>query len=286
MLQALRDEFSPLTAIVSIAYEKQHGGEPEQRVSGAAVEDLRRSLEALAGEEGALVRAIRRPVSIERLGRYTLGNLVIPSVAGALGDYARASTWLGEQLGISGAVLTATTQPVRLQVDGVGDAPGARSTGRSPRRLGRLRFAGQRVQAPDATIDAVTHAGWVLLAPGSLYRCVLATAAVPDLASALRRTRARVLWVANLDPGSRETARMSAIDHLRALRLHRVRVDAVMYDPSGSLTFEPAQLKRYGAESVPRELCRSDDPARHDPERLRRALTGLIDSRPTSTVAG
>ncbi|MBV9005085.1 MAG: YvcK family protein [Solirubrobacterales bacterium] len=282
MLQSLRDEFSRLTAIVSIAHQEQRSGEPEQRVSGAAVEDLRRSLETLAGEEPALARAIRRPVSIERLGRYTLGNLVIPSVAGALGDYARASTWLGEQLGISGAVITATVQPVRLEVEGTAGAPRARSSGRSPRGPSRLRFLGEHVKAPEAAIDAIRHAGSVLLAPGSLYRSVLATAAVPDLACALRSTRARVLWISNLDPGSRETARMSPIDHLRVLRLHRIRVDAVVYDPSASLAFEPAQLNRYGVEPVPRELCSSDDPARHDPERLRLALAELIDSQATS----
>ena len=60
------------------------------------MEDLRRSLESLSGEEGALVRAIRRPLTIERLGKQPLGNLVIASVASAFGDYETASRWLGE----------------------------------------------------------------------------------------------------------------------------------------------------------------------------------------------
>jgi 2-phospho-L-lactate transferase CofD len=126
----------------------------------------------------------------------------------------------------------------------------------------------------------------VVLAPGSLYRSVLATAAVPDLVAALRSTRARVLWIPNLAADSREAANMIAIDHLLALRLHGIRVDAVMHDPAATLGFDADELTSYGVEPLPRELRHSTNPAMHDPEQLRLALRGLIGSRPIGTVGG
>lgn len=285
VLRALRDEQGRLTAIVSVAYEDE-GGDARLHLSGMAVDDMRRSLEALAADEGALVRAIRRSLTIDRVGRYQLGNLVIASVADVLGDYSRAGVWLGEQLGISGAVLTATAAPVLRQIPSAEGEPAAEPSLGWVHRPGRVRFIAGRVEAPGASIAAIKRAHWVLLAPGSLYRGVLSAAAVPDLASALRTTRARVLWIANLDRASREAADMSAIDHLLALRLHGVRLDAVMHDPSATLTFDPTQLTSLGVESVPRELRSSADPAVHDPELLRLALADLIDSRPTSAVRG
>jgi uncharacterized cofD-like protein len=286
MLRALRDEDSRLTVIVSIAHEGLDGGGARQRVTAAAVEDLRGSLEAMAGEEGALLRAIRRPLTIERLGRHPLGSLVIASVAEAFGDYGRASTWLGEQLGVGGAVVPATVGPVELQIESAAAVPTPEASGGSAHRLSRLRFVGKRVESPDAAVASIQHAQWVVLAPGSLYRSVLATAAVPDLVAALSSTPARVLWIPNLAPDSREAAKLSAIDHLLALRLHGIRVDAVMHDPEAMLGFDADKLASYRVVSVPRELRKTANPAVHDPELLRLALARLIGSETASAVPG
>lgn len=285
MLRALRDDDIRLTVIVSIPYEGEDAGEAQHRLTGVGLEDLRRSLEELTGEQGALLRAIRRPLTIERLGRHPLGNLVIAAVAAAFDDYGRASTWLGEQLGVGGAVLTATVEPVRVQIEPVEEESAPGPSGRSERRLRRVRFVGERATSPDAACDAIRRAQWVLLAPGSLYRSVLSTVAVPDLVASLRNTPARVLWIASLEPASPDTSNLIAIDHLLALRLHGVRVDAVMHDPSATLAFDPGELKKYGVDSVPRKLRETDNPALHDPASLRLALRELIGSRPTSTVA-
>ena len=267
--------------IVRIAYEEEGeegSTDSHRRLTGAAVEDLRRSLEAMTGEEGALLRAFSRPLTIENLGRNPLGNLVIASVAAAIGDYGRASIWLGEQLGVGGAVLPATVEPIQEQID----APRPRSEGGVEPSLGRLRFVGESIQSPDEAVVAIRQAGWALLAPGSLYRDVLSTAAVPNLAAALNRTRARVVWIANLEPG---TANMTAMDHLAALRLHDVRVDVVLHDPSAGLRFDPSELTEHGVQSVARPLRSNGNPAVHDLESLRSALRAMIASRPAAIRA-
>ena len=281
VLCALREDRTPLAVIVSIGYEDECGGEPRQRITGASVEDLRRSLEALTDEEGPLLRAIRRPLTVERLGRHPLGNLLIASAAAAFDDYELASAWLGDQLGVAGVVLPATVEPVELQIEDGEEKPSSRSVA-----FPRLRFAEACVGSPDAAVAAIEHAQWVVLAPGSLYRSVLSTSSVPDLATALHGTPAPVLWIANLEPGSQETAGMSAIDHLLALRAHSIRVDIVLHDPSATLRFDPAELAVHGVRSVSRPLRSKRDPAVHDPQLLRSALRELGGSRPAGTARG
>jgi uncharacterized cofD-like protein len=280
VLKALRDQNADLTVIVSIANDQGSHELPSAR----AVEDLRRSLEALTGEEGALLRAIRRPLTIGRLGEEPLGNLVLGSVASAFGDYGTASRWLGEKLGIAGAVLPATTQPVPREIEplaeGFPDAPSV-----SPgHELKRLRFASEQIETPAAAISAIEEAQWVLLAPGSLYRSVLSTAAVPQVASALSRTPGQVVWIASVAPGSRDTAGMAGVDYLRALRLHGVRVDVVLHDPSATLRFDASVLASYGARSVARPLRSRRDHALHDPAMLSAALEEMIGSRVNAPV--
>ena len=273
MLRALRGEDCRLTAIVSLAFGPRP--ESDDARTGAAVEDLRRSLEALAGNEGPLLRAIRRPLTVESVGTHPLGNFVIASLADGFGDHRAASCWLGRQLQARGDVLPATVQPVRRVVE-----PGGAEAATAPEM--RLRFEGECLQAPAEAVEAIRDARWALLAPGSLYRSVLSASAPPDVARALRRTRAHVVWIANLELDVPETGAISPLDHVHTLRRHGVRVDAVLHDPAASLQFDTDDLAYQSMLSIRRPICDPGDRAVHDPERLRAALRELIAPSATS----
>jgi uncharacterized cofD-like protein len=274
VLRALREDDIRPTAIVSIAYDLDERASADQPIRWAAVDDLRCSLEALASEDGALLRAIRRQLTIKRLGPQRLGNLVIDSIASGFGDYARATTWLGEQLDIAGAVLPATVRPVQRLIE-TGNA--ARSPDRSG-VPGRLRFAGDSLRSPRAAVAAIEHAEWVLLAPGSLYRSVIATASVPDLARALSTTQAPVLWIACPELESCNCSSPIGIGELQLLRSHGIRIDAVLYDSQAPHGFDRRELLKRGVEGIPRPLHSAWGLAAGDPQCLRRVLAGLIGS--------
>jgi uncharacterized cofD-like protein len=282
VLKALRGRDSDLTAIVNIAYDEDPCREAQDH-RARTVGDLRRSLEVLTREEGALLRAIRRPVAVGRVSEQPLGNLVLGSVASAFGDYGAASRWLGEQLGVAGAVLPATTQPVPRRLELVEERT-SRGRGGSRHGLTRLSFGSEEVKTPAAAVAAIEQARWVVLAPGSLYRSVLSTAAVPDLACVLSGTRARVVWIANLDPATSEASDTTGIDHLHALRLHGIRTDAVLHDPSATIRFDAPPLESYGVESVPRALRSTNRSSVHDPDRLRAAIREMIESSAPATA--
>ena len=278
-LSALRSADTRLTVITSIAAEGDWEGDAQHRLT-APVGDLRRSLEALSDEDGALLHAIRQPLTLDGVGQHPLGDLTLTAAADALGGYGRASMWLGDQLGIEGAVLPATTEPASRHVEEMGLTTPGDTPGQPDRPVRRLRFADGRTDSPEAAVAAIRDAQWVLLTPGRLYEHILSTCAVPDLAAALTTTSARVVWIANLEPDPREAPDMTAIDHLRALRLHGVRVDAVLHDPSAALAFDAAELAAMGVEPIARPLRSASHPGTHDPEHLRAALTELLASRP------
>lgn len=286
VLRALRDVDCDPTVIVSIAYDERSGSDSPQQANGPTVEDLRRSLEALTDDEVALMHAIRRRLTIERLGRHPLGDFVIASLACGFGDHVAASRWLGEQLGISGVVLPATTEPVPRQIEPADDEVAGGGRGAHPHAGSGTCGSSPNISklSPGRSSPSSTRAGRCWLPARRMYRSVLSASAVPDLTRALRSTHARIVWIANLEPDSQETVDMGGIDHLRALRLHGVRVDAVLYDPAATLRLEGAALARYGVAPIPRALRSSDDHAVHDPDRLRSALRELFSSIPTGTA--
>jgi uncharacterized cofD-like protein len=277
VLSALRSVDARLTVITSIAADGNSQDDAQRRLTGP-VGDLRRSLEALSDEDAALLHAIRRPLSVDGVGQHPLGDLTLTAAADALGGYGRASIWLGDQLGIDGTVLPATIEPARPRVEETGLTPRVEANGQSGPEARRLRFGDDRIQAPEAAVAAIRDARWVLLTPGGLYRHILATCAVPALAAALTNTSARVMWIANLAPDPREAPGFTAVDHVVALRLHGVRVDAVLHDPSAALAFNPLDLAVIGIESMTRPLRHASDPAKHDPALLYAALAELLAS--------
>jgi uncharacterized cofD-like protein len=112
----------------------------------------------------------------------------------------------------------------------------------------------------------------VVLGPGSWFSSVLPHLLVPELAAALRRTRARRCVTLNLDPQLGETDGYTAKEHLDVLAGHcpGLRLDAVIADPS-SVDDETALAElaeALGAALIVRPVREADDVARHDPVKL------------------
>jgi uncharacterized cofD-like protein len=283
VIRALPEVEGHLTVIVAAA---QPAGPGSRRGDGtdSAVGELRRSLEALSDDDRALTRAIRRPLTINRLGRHPLGNLVLRSLASAFGDLGTATSWLAEQLGVSSSVVPASTEPLKFTIRSGQLAPGeAREASRS---LDRLSLVPEHPHVSPTVIEAIGSADWVLLAPGSLFRSLLAVTAIPDIAEALRTAPGRIVWISGIEAEPGE----SGNDQLDALRRHGVRVDAVLYDPAADLRLEPELLAAAGVQPIAHDLGarRARTHGRellagtHDRELLAAALAELIDGSPTS----
>jgi len=283
VLSALGDGAGELSVIVTVADDGGSSGQLRQQGAGPAVGDLRRSLVTLAGEEVVLGRALRRLVTVGRLGSHPLGNLMLLSIAEAFGDLAHATEWLGARLGISGQVLPATAEPVTLVGEADGElihgetAIGARS------RVRHLRFLPESPAVPPAVVEAIERADLCLLAPGSLFTSVIATSALPTVASALARTAAPVVWICNLQPDASETADMTGDDHLVALRNHGVRVDAALFDPRAELHLDARRLADDHVQPILRPL---QGPRRgvHDQRLLRAAIGELLGANDDDAV--
>ncbi|MGZ4184063.1 MAG: gluconeogenesis factor YvcK family protein [Solirubrobacteraceae bacterium] len=276
VLRALGGLDLELAVIVTVADDGGSSGELRRHWGTPAVGDMRRSLIALLGEQHDSGRALAAPVMIARLGRHPLGNLLLHSLTKAFGDLQTASEWLSGQLSLSVRVLPATTAPVTLlatTADGL--IRGESAIGATQGLIQSLNFDPPRPEVPAAAIDAINHADWVLLGPGSLFTSVLAVCALPAVAQALADTPARVLWICNLEPELPETAGMSAADHLGALRRHNIRVDTVLYDPATPLHFTRPELVAAGLPGVA-SLIAAPHRGEHDPALLSAALEDLF----------
>ena len=76
-------------------------------------------------------------------------------------------------------------------------------------------------------IQAILGADLVVLGPGSLFTSLLPNLLVPDLAEALRSSRALKIYVCNVATQPGETDGFTCLDHVRTLEKH---VGAGLFD--------------------------------------------------------
>lgn len=200
---------------------------------------------------------------------HALGNLVLAGLMDVTGDVQAAVDEAARLLGATGRVVPATYERVVLAAETAGGAiEGQTAVMRSP-SIRRVSLVPPAPAAAPAAVAAIAGADQVVLGPGSLYTSVLAAAAVPGVATALRCTAARRVYVANLRPQAAETEGYDVSDHVAALLAHGVPVDVVLCDTSG------IDLGAVPVPVVDVSLARANGLA-HDADQLAEALADLL----------
>jgi uncharacterized cofD-like protein len=137
-------------------------------------------------------------------------------------------------------------------------------------------------------VQAILSAELILIGPGSLYTSVLPNLLVPDLADALRATRALKFYVSNVATQPGETDGYSCGDHVRNLEKH---VGSRLFDvvisnndyegalPEGIqfVVTEPELEEEYSVYST--DLLDPEKKWRHDSQKLAQAIMDLYFER-------
>ena len=277
-LRALRRLTGAVTAVVSVADDGGSSGRLRRQLGIVPPGDLRKCLVALADPGSVLARAFEHRFEGEGLDAldpdglpgHALGNLVIAGLVAAIADVQAALDEAGRLLGCVGRVVPAAAEPVVLKAESAqGEIEGQTAVAGTP-HIRRVSLVPADPPASPEAIAAVADAELVVMGPGSLFTSVLAAVAVPELGDAVRRTRARRVYVANLRTQPAETEGFDIADHVGALAAHGIPVDVVLADSTDIALGEPA----VPVVDVP--LSRPDGGPGHDPARLAAALAGLV----------
>ena len=269
-LRAARLFAGHITAVVSVADDGGSSGRLRRQLGIAPPGDLRKCLVALAEEGSPLAVAFEHRLEGDEEEGHPVGNLVIAGLAVATGSLQTALDEAGRLLGAVGRVVPAAGEPVVLKAEADGGEIEGQSAVQRTAHISRVSLVPADPPASPEAIAAVEGADMVVIGPGSLFTSVLAALAVPALAEAVGRSRARRVYVANLRPQPAETAGYDVAAHVEALAAHGVEVDVVLADTTA------IELGPVRAPVVETRLARTDGGPGHDPARLAAALEGLV----------
>lgn len=291
-LSALRLMSDRLTAVVTVADDGGSSGRLRDELDVLPPGDLRMALAALCddSEWGRTWSDLlqHRFRSAGSLDQHAMGNLLIVALWEQLGDTVAGLDWVGRLLGARGRVLPMASVPLVVEADVRRDGVATLDTvvGQSrvavtEGRIEQLRLVPADPPACPEAVEAVRAADWVVLGPGSWYSSVLVHLLVPELATALHETDARVCVTLNLAAERGETQGLTATDHLEALHRHApgLRVDAVLADPSAVEDVDELAdaAQAMGARLLMRQVRRGDGTALHDPLRLAAAYRDVFE---------
>jgi len=275
--------------------------------------DLRMSLVALA-RNGALWREVFMhrfeqsdddvTEQYRGVGGHSLGNLILKGLQDINnGDLLLAIEDAQELLNTAGRVLPVTLEQTIICADlndGTTICGETNIDTRGYKDLGtlspivRLRMEPEDAPACAQAVRAIRRADSIIIGPGDLYTSLLPNLLVYDIARALRESDAEKVYVCNLMTKHGETDNYTASDFVNTIhRYLGARVDRVIVNDG---PFNEDVLKTYAAEgSVPVHVDHSqlarlvpyvvtehlnledDRLARHDPERLVRAIFHTYD---------
>lgn len=268
--------------------------------------DLRMSLVALA-RNGALWREVfmhrfeesDEPESKGGVGGHSLGNLILKGLQDLNnGDLLLALEDAQELLNIAGRVipvtLASTTICAELE-DGTTVCSETEIDTRGRKNLGELAPIAQLHMEPaDApasaqAVRAIRRADTIIIGPGDLFTSLIPNLLVRDIGRAVLESEAEKVYVCNLMTKHGETDGYKASDFVRQIHHYLGgRVDRVIANDG---PFPPDLLRKYAEEKsepviadraqltrlVPNVVIEhinmeGDSLARHDPERLVRAI--------------
>lgn len=329
LLRGLKEYTSNITAIITVADDGGSSGRLREAFGMLPPGDFRNNIAALSRDEALMTQVLQyrfssgivdraragnkdsdeRPPNgvqpepdaksrrVSELRGHAFGNLLIAALAGVTGSFDEALLAAERVLAMQGRVLPSTLELVTLVADVEHPADGGsmrRVAGESaiPKAGGRIRriyLEPVAARAYPPAVQAILQAELVVIGPGSLYTSIMPNLLVPDVANALRHTRAPVVYICNLATQPGETDGFTLADHVNAI-LDNVGGDCIDYviannnldvpsdAPGNTILVQPVWPPQLQAKLrlVTADLVDEERPWRHDSVKLTRAVRQVI----------
>lgn len=308
-----------LTAIVTVADSGGSTGRLRDEFGFLPVGDIRQALAALAEVKSSKFKVQSRNVNNnwirelllyrfskgEGLMGHNLGNLILTALQDMTGLTAKAVEIASKIFRLQGHIYPITTQNIQLVIE---YADGTVEIGEKvlddDKKHGGDRIVGIRT-SPRAKIyrkarEEIEDADFVILGPGDLYGSILANFAVDGAAEAVKKSRAKFVYIVNLMTRYSQTHNMTAADLTKEVERYLERKVDIIVVNSGQVPKKltaayrdqnefavvddlgedkrvvrqalvtEAEVAGYPSDAVPRSYLR------HNPEKLREVLGRII----------
>ncbi|MGL5699324.1 MAG: uridine diphosphate-N-acetylglucosamine-binding protein YvcK [Kluyvera sp.] len=276
VMSSLSSLGSRLTGIVTTTDNGGSTGRIRRSEGGIAWGDMRNCLNQLITEPSVASTMFEYRFSGNgELSGHNLGNLMLKALDNLSVRPLEAINLIRNLLKVDASLIPMSEQPVDLMAI---DSEGHEIYGEV--NIDQLKVPPQAlmltptVSATREAVQAIAEADLILIGPGSFYTSLLPILLLPDIATALRRTPAPMVYIDNLGRELSPAANLSLSERITLLEhyIGKSVIDAVVTIPKVDVR---------GAENkviIQQPLEASDIPYRHDRNLLRAALEEALQA--------
>lgn len=298
VLRGIKEYSQDITVIVSMADDGASGGRLRRLFSIPPPGDLINCLAALSDAE-PITKALltyrykgNRWGRDDSLGGQKLGNLILVALTNITGSFELGLEEAHRIFLSHGKIFPATRENVSIwaktsdgkKVHGeqnidLGNYKGTRS-------LSEVHLEPAKATAPKKAIDAIYEADMVITGPGDLYTTILPVLLVSDINKALKKTKAKKIYIVNVANKPFETPNYKVNDFINAITKH------LKYFPFSTVLINnnykptmPRKLKYtyvlynnniQGIRIIKKDLVDDNFPLYHHPVKLAKAIMSLL----------
>ncbi|OHA63645.1 MAG: hypothetical protein A2842_02720 [Candidatus Wildermuthbacteria bacterium RIFCSPHIGHO2_01_FULL_48_25] len=298
VLSGLKEYPVNLTAIVSMADDGGSTRILREEFGILPPGSVRPALVALSNAPEALSEIFNFRFAKGTFKGHNFGNLFITALTEQFGNFEKALGEAGRLLNIQGEVIPSTLQHIRLVAKlENGKLIEGETEIDVPKHDGRLKiqkiWLSPKAKANPKALLAVKEADLIVLGPGDLFSSIIPNLLVEGMPSAVKKSKAKVVFVCNIMTKFGETTGFSAEDFLNVLEkyLGKNVVDCLVVNKTKPLKArvkkyekEKAEFVRYNRgllqkrvkDVLETDLLRRGGFIRHDSDKLAKVLFSLV----------
>lgn len=286
-----------LSAIVTVTDDGGSSGRLRKDFNILPPGDIRNCLAALSDNSDAFPDLFQyRFEKGDGLTGHSLGNLLLAALADLRGNFIEAIQYFSRIMNVKGQIFPLSLMNVTLAAR-YDDGSVVRGESAIVKRKGKIIevfLSPSYTDSPPAATEAIEAADAIIIGPGSLYTSIIPNLLVRDIAAAIKKSRAKKIYICNLMTEPGETDGYTATDHIKAILDHTeygflqyviLNNGKVSADVAGRYRDEGCSPVRYNLEeisslgviSVSADIITSNENSiRHDEDKLGRILIESI----------
>ncbi|MEO8285862.1 MAG: gluconeogenesis factor YvcK family protein [Chloroflexota bacterium] len=299
LLRGIKEVTDNITAVVNVVDDGGSSGRLRRDLGILPPGDFRNNLVALSDAEPLMAELFQhRFEGAGELEGHSFGNLYLVAMTHVTGSFEHAILESSRVLAVRGKVLPASLENIELyaELENGDIVRGESVIPRTPVPLKRVFMKPAHAPGYPEAISEIYNAEIIVLGPGSLFTSIMPPLLVEDIARAVKsNTTAVKVYICNVATQPGETDGFGVAEHVRALQSHigSGLFDYVIYNsnlsgekdilPEWAVTavkLDKAAESRFPKiEFVQADVVRDDNPLRHDPAKLARAVMSLYENR-------
>lgn len=291
LLSGLKKYPVAISAIVSMADDGGSTGVLRDELGVLPPGDVRQCLVALSESSEKLRALMNYRFENGGLSGHSFGNLLLSALEKTSGSFARGVEEAMDILKVHGEVIPVTESDGRLELELQGGTvlhgENEINQHKSFQEIGvkELCFTG-KVKAYEKALQRIRQADLIVIGPGNLYCSLLPNFILKDFANAIKKSRAKVVYVCNLTNKKGHTIGYDVDDYVATLEKYigKNRIDYVLFPsrrPAKALVEKYEQME--GEDSLV-SFQKEKNPNRHYEVVLADIISGKVPKQDKNDI--